>query len=71
MTMKRLCLTTLLALWCLCAPAAEKSPTIVYINGAKYYVHTVQPGETLYALSKSYNVSERSSWRTTPRRPTG
>ena len=59
MTMKRLCLTTLLALWCLCAPAAEKSPTIVYINGAKYYVHTVQPGETLYALSKSYNVSEK------------
>ena len=59
MTMKRLCLTTLLALWYLCAPAAEKSPTIVYINGAKYYVHTVQPGETLYALSKSYNVSEK------------
>lgn len=59
MTMKRLCLTALLALWCLCAPAAEKSPTIVYINGAKYYVHTVQPGETLYALSKSYNVSEK------------
>lgn len=59
MTMKRLCLTALFALWCLCAPAAEKSPTIVYINGAKYYVHTVQPGETLYALSKSYNVSEK------------
>lgn len=59
MTMKRLCLTALFALWCLCAPATEKSPTIVYINGAKYYVHTVQPGETLYALSKSYNVSEK------------
>ena len=59
MTMKQLCLTALLALWCLCAPAAEKSPTIVYINGAKYYVHTVQPGETLYALSKAYDVSEK------------
>ena len=47
MTMKRLCLTALLALGGLGAPAAEKSPTIVYSNGGKDYVHTVQPGETL------------------------
>ena len=59
MTMKRLCLTLLLLAWGLCAAAAEKSPTIVYINGAKYYIHTVQAGETLYALSKAYDVSEK------------
>lgn len=40
------------------ATAAEKSQTIVYINGAKYYIHTVQKGETLYALSKLYGVGE-------------
>ncbi|MDE5637507.1 MAG: LysM peptidoglycan-binding domain-containing protein, partial [Alistipes sp.] len=40
------------------AAAIEKSQTIVYINGAKYYIHTVQKGETLYALSKLYGVGE-------------
>ena len=28
--------------WAFCAVAAGKSATIVYINGAKYYIHTVQ-----------------------------
>ena len=41
--MKRLCIILML-LTGLCASAAEKSRTIVYINGAKYYIHTVQPG---------------------------
>ena len=31
---------------------AEQHHSIVYINGAKYYVHTVKAGETLYSLSK-------------------
>lgn len=48
-----------MVLWGLCALAVEKSATIVYINGSKYYIHTVQPGETLYALSKAYQVGER------------
>ncbi len=59
MTMKRLGATLLLVLWGLCAFAVQKSGTIVYINGAKYYVHTVQPGETLYALAKAYAVGEQ------------
>lgn len=45
--------------WTLCAFAAEKSGTIVYINGSKFYIHTVQPGETLYGLSKTYGVGEK------------
>ena len=45
--------------WAFCAVAAGKSATIVYINGAKYYVHTVQPGETLYSLSREYGVGEQ------------
>ena len=59
MTMKRLCATALMIMWALCAFAAEKSGTIVYINGSKFYIHTVQPGETLYGLSKTYGVGEK------------
>ncbi|MCR2029926.1 LysM peptidoglycan-binding domain-containing protein [Alistipes timonensis] len=57
--MKRLCATALMIVWALCAFAAEKSGTIVYINGSKFYIHTVQPGETLYGLSKTYGVGEK------------
>lgn len=56
--MKRLCIILMLLMG-LCATAAEKSRTIVYINGAKYYIHTVQPGETVYGLSKLYGVGEK------------
>lgn len=45
--------------WGLSALAGGKSTTIVYINGAKYYIHTVQAGETLYGLSKTYGVGEQ------------
>lgn len=57
--MKRLCAALLLTLWGLCAAATEKSGIIVSINGAKYYIHTVQPGETLYGLAKTYAVGEQ------------
>ncbi len=33
-----------------------RSHTIVYVNGAKFYVHTVKAGDTLYSLSKIYGV---------------
>lgn len=58
--MKRFCTALLLTLWCLCAWAVEKSQTIVYINGSKFYIHTVQRGETLYALAQAYGVSEQA-----------
>lgn len=57
--MKRFCAAVLLLAGTLALSAAEKSPTVVYINGAKYYIHTVQPGETLYGLSKLYAVGEQ------------
>jgi len=38
--------------------AYERSQTIVYINGAKYYVHTVAAGETLYSIAKTYGTTE-------------
>jgi len=57
--MKRFFATALFAFSLMGAAAIEKSGTIVYINGAKYYVHKVQPGETLYALAKTYETGER------------
>ena len=36
----------------------EKSPVIVFINGKKYYVHTVKSGDTLYSIAKAYKVQE-------------
>ena len=36
----------------------EKSPVIVFINGKKYYVHTVKSGDTLYSIAKAYEVNE-------------
>lgn len=58
--MKRFCVALLLTVGTLfCALAAEKSGIIVSINGSKYYIHTVQTGETLYSLSKLYAVGER------------
>ncbi len=40
--------------------AAVKSQTVVYINGTKYYIHTLQSGESISSLSELYRVSERS-----------
>ena len=40
-------------------PAIEKTAVIVFINGKKYYVHTVKSGETLYSIAKAYKVDEK------------
>ena len=39
--------------------AGDKSQTIVYVDGAKYYIHLVKKGETIYSLSKLYEVGEQ------------
>ncbi len=58
--MKRLCLILLMLLWSAAAALAiGKSKTVVVIDGAKYYIHTVEKGETLYGLSKTYGVGEQ------------
>ena len=36
----------------------EKTAVIVFINGQKFYVHTVKQGDTLFSLAKTYEVSE-------------
>jgi LysM repeat protein len=35
----------------------QKSADVVVIRGKSYYLHTVQPGQTLFSLCKAYGVS--------------
>lgn len=46
-------------MWVSQLAAVERSTTVVYINGTKYYVHVVKAGDTLYSLAKAYDVSEK------------
>lgn len=50
-----------LLLLVLALPAVATEPTndIVELNGRSYYRHLVASGDTIYALSKIYNVSEQ------------
>lgn len=48
-----------LLLWSTALLAGGKSRTIVVIDGAKYYIHTIERGETLYSLARMYGVSEQ------------
>ena len=43
--------------------AVTKSNDIVVIRGKSYYLHTVQPGQTLYSICKAYgaNIDEVKS----------
>ncbi len=56
--MKRV--VSILLIMCACtlsAQAVEKSQTVVYIGGNKYYVHTLEANDTLSKLSEVYGVS--------------
>lgn len=39
--------------------AVEKSNTVIKSEGKSYYVHTVKQGQTLYSVSKAYDVSQK------------
>ncbi|MFI3317162.1 MAG: LysM peptidoglycan-binding domain-containing protein [Rikenellaceae bacterium] len=39
--------------------AVTKSQVVVYINGQRYYIHTVEEKETIYGISKAYGVEEQ------------
>jgi LysM repeat protein len=37
----------------------ERTNNKVILEGTVYYIHTVRPGETLYAISRAYNISQK------------
>lgn len=37
----------------------QKSDQVVRIKGEKVYVHSVRPGQTLYSISRAYNISQQ------------
>ena len=44
----------------------KKSEKIVNINGKEYYLHTVEKGQTLFSISKTYNVDVRDIYEANP-----
>ncbi|TXC81986.1 PBP1 and LysM peptidoglycan-binding domain-containing protein [Luteibaculum oceani] len=49
-------LLTLIAVLCLAISSFGQAERITTINGKKYIIHTVEPGNTLYSISKTYAV---------------
>ena len=39
--------------------SVERSINKVVLEGTVYYIHVVKPGQTLYAISKAYNISQK------------
>jgi len=37
----------------------ERTTNKVILEGKVYYIHVVKPGQTLYAISKAYNISQK------------
>ena len=40
--------------------SVQRSNNKVILEGTVYYIHTVKPGETLYAISRAYNISQKA-----------
>uniref|UniRef100_UPI004056FEDE amino acid ABC transporter substrate-binding protein n=1 Tax=Alistipes sp. TaxID=1872444 RepID=UPI004056FEDE len=49
----------------------ERSRTIVYIRGEKYYIHTVAQGDTLAAIAQAYECSEEAVLELNPQAKDG
>jgi LysM repeat protein len=47
-------------------PEIKRSDNKVIIGGQKYYIHEVEKGETLYSISKAYNVPQKIIARENP-----
>ena len=62
----KFCFTVLLLLVNLSLFAQPGSVPTEVVNGKKYYVHTVEPGNTLYGLQRTYGVPVETIIRTNP-----
>ncbi|NQU80994.1 MAG: LysM peptidoglycan-binding domain-containing protein, partial [Bacteroidetes bacterium] len=44
----------------------ERSTDKILLEGKPYYIHVVKKGQTLYSISKVYNVSQKEISRENP-----
>lgn len=66
MKLFRTILVALLLCYILPVMGQERTGSIITVEGVQYYVHTVQKGETVYGLSRLYNVKEGDLLRANP-----
>ena len=64
-------LFTLLLVGGLQALPIERSRMIVYIQGSKYYIHTVESGESLTQIAQAYATSEQEILKLNPQAKDG
>ena len=60
MRYRKLLVIPLLLIFSVAVRATEPTNIVVEIDGKSYYKHLVQHGDTIYALSKAYGVTEQS-----------
>ena len=61
--LKRIIILLIPAIFAVCGATAQVNIEIsqekVLENGQKFYLHTVQQGQTLYSICKAYSVKEK------------
>lgn len=70
-TLNKYCLSCILCLASFIFFAQTKSTTTQTIDGKTYYIHTIEKGQSLYSISKLYNVSLDDIYATNPELKTG
>ncbi len=48
------------------AASRSRSVSVVNIDGARYYIHTIADGDTLYSLAKEYGVTTKEIYKHNP-----
>ena len=73
--LKRIIILLIPAIFAVCATTAQVNIEIsqekVLENGQKFYLHTVQQGQTLYSICKAYSVTEKDVLNVNPELQTG
>ncbi|MBO7480508.1 MAG: LysM peptidoglycan-binding domain-containing protein [Bacteroidales bacterium] len=73
--LKRIIILLIPAIFAVCGATAQVNIEIsqekVLENGQKFYLHTVQQGQTLYSICKAYSVKEKDVLNVNPELQTG
>jgi len=75
MMLRRIIILLIPAIFAVCGVSAQVNVEIsqekVLENGQKFYLHTVQQGQTLYSICKAYSVKEKDVINVNPQLQTG